>query len=42
VSRAIAVRVVKEARDMGIGRSFTDEEIEPAVDAAIWEPIYPT
>ncbi len=42
VSKAIAVRVVKEARDMGIGRSFTDEEIEPAVDAAIWEPTYAT
>jgi malic enzyme len=41
VSRAIAIRVVREARDLGVGRHFDDHEIEPAVDAAMWEPRYP-
>ena len=40
VSRAIAVAVVREARDSGFGRAFRDEEIEPAVDAAMWFPEY--
>jgi malic enzyme len=40
-SRKIAIRVVREARDLGLGRSWTDDEIETAVDLAIWEPIYP-
>jgi malate dehydrogenase (oxaloacetate-decarboxylating) len=40
VSRASAIRVVPEARDLGLGRRFEDEEIEPAVDAAIWYPEY--
>ena len=42
VSRAIAIRVVREARDLGVGRHFDDHEIEPAVDAAMWEPRYRT
>jgi len=42
VSRAIAIRVVREARDLGLGRQFADEEIEPAVDEAMWYPDYPT
>ncbi|MEO8476475.1 MAG: NAD-dependent malic enzyme [Actinomycetota bacterium] len=41
VSRAIAIRVVREARDLGIGRHLDDDEIESAVDAEIWEPVYP-
>ncbi len=40
VSRAIAIRVVREARDLGIGRHLDDDEIEAAVDAEIWEPAY--
>jgi len=41
VSRAIAVAVVREARDEGVGRAFRDEDVEPAVDAARWYPAYP-
>ena len=40
-SRAIACAVVRVARDSGVGRHFTDDEIEPAVDAAMWFPRYP-
>ena len=40
VSRAIAIRVVREARDLGLGRQLADEAIEPAVDAAMWYPDY--
>ncbi len=40
VSRAIAIRVVREARNLGIGRHLDDAEIEAAVDAEIWEPAY--
>jgi malic enzyme len=40
VSRLIAFAVAREARDHGLGRTDTDEEIERAVDAAIWEPVY--
>ena len=40
VSRLIAIAVAREARDRGLGRTDTDEEIERAVDAAIWEPVY--
>jgi malate dehydrogenase (oxaloacetate-decarboxylating) len=40
VSRAIAIGVVREARDLGIGRHLDDDEIETAVDAEIWEPAY--
>ncbi len=39
-SRRIAIRVAREARDLGVGRSLDDEEIELAVDRAIWEPVY--
>jgi len=42
VSRSIAIRVVREARDLGVGRHFDDAEIEPAVDAAMWYPDYAT
>ncbi|HEX6844017.1 MAG TPA: NAD-dependent malic enzyme [Actinomycetota bacterium] len=40
VSRAIAIEVVRVARDLGIGRAFPDDEIPGAVDAAMWEPEY--
>ena len=40
VSRAIAARVVRVARDAGIGRHFTDDEIAQAVDDAMWFPDY--
>ncbi|MGZ6269388.1 MAG: malic enzyme-like NAD(P)-binding protein, partial [Candidatus Limnocylindrales bacterium] len=40
VSRRIAVRVVCQARDCGVGRVYHDEDIEAAVDAAMWFPDY--
>jgi malic enzyme len=40
VSRAIALRVIQEARDSGIGRALHDDQIEPTVDAAMWYPAY--
>jgi malic enzyme len=40
-ARAIAVALVRHFRDAGSGRLFTDEEIEPAVDRAMWWPEYP-
>jgi malic enzyme len=40
VSRAVAVAVVKAARDAGVGRHLHDDEIEPAVDAMMWSPRY--
>ena len=41
VTRAIALRVVCQARDCGVGRGFHDEQIERAVDDAMWYPEYP-
>jgi malic enzyme len=40
VSRQVAVRIVREARDSGLGRAFRDDHIEAAVDAAMWYPDY--
>ncbi len=40
VSRQVAIAVVRCARDRGVGRHFHDEEIEPAVDAMMWDPEY--
>jgi malic enzyme len=40
IARRIATAVVRQLRDTGYGRQFRDEEIEPAVDAAMWEPEY--
>jgi malate dehydrogenase (oxaloacetate-decarboxylating) len=40
VSRAIAVAVVRTARDQGVGRYLPDGEIAAAVDAAMWFPAY--
>jgi malic enzyme len=41
VTVKVAEAVVREARDRGLGRPFTDTEIPPAVSAAMWEPEYP-
>lgn len=40
VARAIAVAVVREARDSGLGRAYSDAGIELAIDRAIWWPEY--
>jgi malic enzyme len=40
VSRAIALEVVRVARDLGIGRALADQDIPAAVDAAMWMPEY--
>ncbi len=40
VARAIAIAVVRHARDSGQGHQYTDEEIELAVDRAMWRPAY--
>ena len=40
IARTLAVAVVRQLRDSGYGRQYRDEEIEPAVDAAMWWPEY--
>jgi malic enzyme len=40
VSRYVAIRVVCEARNSGIGREYHDEEVEAVVDAEMWYPDY--
>jgi len=40
-SRAVAIAVVRCLRDGGFGRQYTDDQIEPAVDQAMWAPEYP-
>jgi malic enzyme len=40
VARSIALAIVRLARDRGYGRLYRDEELEPAVDRAIWWPDY--
>jgi malic enzyme len=40
VSRQIAMAVARTARDEAVGRSLTGEQIEAAVDAAMWYPKY--
>jgi malic enzyme len=40
ISRAIAVAVAREARDAGFAPIRTDEQIQAAVDAAMWVPAY--
>ena len=42
VARTIAVAVVREARDSGHGRADSDDEIEAAIDRAMWWPDYVT
>ena len=40
IARRIAVAVVRRLRDTGYGRQLRDDDIEPAVDAAMWAPDY--
>jgi malic enzyme len=40
VSRAVAIAVARCARDRGVGRHLSDDELEAAVDAMIWQPDY--
>jgi malic enzyme len=40
IARRIAIVVARRLRDTGYGRQLRDEEIEPAVDAAMWSPTY--
>ncbi len=40
-SRAIAVAVARQARSAGVATIGTDQDIEAAVDAAMWVPGYP-
>jgi malate dehydrogenase (oxaloacetate-decarboxylating) len=40
VSRAIAEKVVCQARDCGVGRGYHDNQIATAVEAAMWFPTY--
>ncbi len=40
IARTIAIAVVRHLRDSGYGRQYRDEEIEPAVDGAMWWPEY--
>ena len=40
IARRIAIAVVRRLRDTGYGRQFRDEEIEPAVDGAMWVADY--
>ena len=37
----VAIAVVREARDAGVGREIDDDEIGVVVAAAMWEPAYP-
>jgi malic enzyme len=40
IARRIAIAVVRRLRDTGYGRQFRDEDVEPAVEAAMWTPAY--
>ncbi|HSM38996.1 MAG TPA: malic enzyme-like NAD(P)-binding protein, partial [Candidatus Limnocylindrales bacterium] len=39
-ARAIAIELVRHFRDTGYGRQYPDDEVEPAVDRAMWWPDY--
>ncbi len=41
-SRAVAIAVARAARDDGVGRHLGEDELEPAIDAMMWEPRYLT
>ena len=40
VTREIAIRVARQARDAGVGRALDDANLARAVDAAMWFPDY--
>jgi len=40
VSRRIAIDVIREARESGFGRTIHDDDVEAAVDNAMWYPEY--
>ena len=40
IARRISIAVVRRLRDTGYGRQFRDEDIEPAVERAMWTPAY--
>jgi hypothetical protein len=40
VSREIAGRIVRVARDAGIGRVIAEEEVDAALDDMMWWPAY--
>lgn len=42
MSRRVAIAVARCARDEGLTRELTDEEIEQLIEATAWEPDYPT
>lgn len=39
-ARAIAVAVMRHARDSGYGRQYREEDIGPTIDRAMWDPVY--
>jgi malic enzyme len=39
-ARTIAVALVRTFRDSGYGRAFHDDQVEPAIDRAMWWPDY--
>ena len=41
ISRTIAAAVARAARDSGVGRDMSDEEIEAELDSQIWDLEYP-
>ena len=41
VTARVAEAVLREARDLGLGRPFTDAQVPEAVRQAMWEPDYP-
>jgi malic enzyme len=40
ISRRIAIAVARCARDQGLARITSDEEIEAEVDGSVWDPEY--
>jgi len=42
VTRAIAAAVIREINSLGIGDGLADDAIDGAIDAAMWDPQYPT
>jgi malic enzyme len=40
VAQRIAIALVRHFRDSGYGRQYHDDEVEPAVERAMWFPDY--